>query len=195
MKPEIEVLLNALKQAHEKYLESVKQFHSAEDVEFHTKESNERFARLLKEIEDKDFDIPLIEKSIELLGVAVIDAENDRKEAEGMGARFAKGLCSRGCLDRLLREYVKSVVSVMAAKELEPILTPTCDMLTSHVSEAVLEMLVLAQSDKNVEETRKEAHSKIANTHKVLETITTAIREGSFEVVDLRGKDNKVQYN
>ena len=60
MTPEIETLLNSLKSTHLKYLESLKNFNTQEDIDFHTNESNQRFNQLLKEIEERNFDVVLI---------------------------------------------------------------------------------------------------------------------------------------
>lgn len=71
----------------------------------------------------------------------------------------------------------------------------TCELLTSYVSNTVTDLLRLAQSDMTVEETRKEAHAKIGETEQFLVVVTNAIRDGSFDVLDLRGKEGTTQYN
>lgn len=195
MSPEIETLLNSLKNAHSKYLETLKSFHSQDDVEFHTKESNEKFGQLLKEIEEKGYDVLLIKDSITRLEAAVVEALNDSKESNETEKKLGKGLCSRGCLNSLLREYVRATTTVIATKSLEPVMSVTCELLTSYVSNTVTDLLRLAQSDMTVEETRKEAHAKIGETEQFLVVVTNAIRDGSFDVLDLRGKEGTTQYN
>lgn len=195
MTPEIETLLNSLKSAHSKYLETLKNFPSKDDVDFHTKESNEKFDKLLKEIEEKGYDVLLIKDSITRLEAAVADSLNDSKEANEMVKRLGKGLCSRSCLNALLREYVRATTTVISTKSLDPVMSETCELLTSYMSNTIIDLLKLAQSDQTVEETRKEAHLKIGETERFLNVITEAIRGGSFDVLDLRGKQGETQYN
>jgi hypothetical protein len=195
MTPEIETLLTALKSAHSKYLESLKNFTTQEDIDFHTNESNQRFSQLLKEIEEKNFDVVLIKDSIALLESAVADALKDSEEENNAAKKFGKGLCSRGCLESLLREYARATTTVIATKNLEPVMAETCELLTTYMSNTIIDLLKLAQSEKTVEETRKEAHARIGETERFLSIITSAIREGTFDVIDLRAKDGKMQYN
>lgn len=184
-------ILQELEDAHEKYLQALKERLPPDAAEYHQKNSREHFELLLKEAKENEYKEEFMRESIQMILSGIDDIEEDEEA-------ILKGLCSPACFEALLRSYATATIVALAKTRAEGNKDNggvISEILTKKVTETVIEMIKTANSSKSKLEAHKAVHNLVRDATGFMKLIEDSVNNGNYEVIDSRSSPNKDEYN
>jgi Zn-dependent M16 (insulinase) family peptidase len=169
--------IEALNAAQDEYLKTLGLYYAPDERKPLIKESMERFAKHMKEIEDGEMSDERLLELVETVKQGIEDA------------KYPKGACSRECVRSMFR--TQDLVIAHAAKNDIPreAFAALLEMTNGMMEETIATMLVLANSNEKPYEVSQKVHTALAASEQALRNLADVVRAGRIVTMKLPSVD------
>lgn len=158
--------IEELKAKHDAHMDTLSLYIPPDSRKPLIKESMDKFAALMKEIEEEK----LSEEQIKTITKAIVESSDSMK--------YPKGGCSQTCLEAALKSHTLVMVKAFKHKLPETAVMGLLHMTTSMMMETLELMLRLANSNDKPWEAHEKTHLMLETTTKTFVEMAKSIDEG-----------------
>jgi hypothetical protein len=170
-------LIEELKEVHDKYLTTLSTFNEPEERKTLIEESIQAFDKHLKDAENGE----LQEEKLEFIINAIKTSDKQH--------RYPKGFCSIDCTMACFKAQNLVIASAMASKLPPEVVFALVEMTTNMLTETLLALISLANSDQKPWETKKKAHDILEGTAALFNSLSDTVKAGRVMTVKLPSVD------